>query len=101
METASMELKEIIEKLASTEGYRINSHYHGGYDSDTYHLEGPSFNVTNMVDKMLRDGWIEPAPIGRHLQLTDAGRAAYLRSTDELGDGKLIAPSAGAEHDKG
>jgi uncharacterized protein affecting Mg2+/Co2+ transport len=42
------------------------------------------------INRLMMEGWIERG--NRHWKLTDEGRKAYLRSTDELGNGKLIPP---------
>lgn len=42
---------------------------------------------------MLHHGWLESTTGCGGYRLSDAGLLAYLRSTDELGDGKLIDPT--------
>lgn len=44
-------------------------------------------------DHMLHHGWLESMANGGTYKLSDAGLLAYLRSTDEMGDGKLVDPS--------
>lgn len=62
--------------------------------TNEYHLVGPSHDVTGLFQEMIREGWLVSSPNGGSYVLSDAGRAAYMRSTDELGDGKLISPRA-------
>ncbi len=40
-------------------------------------------------DELCRGGWLEPMANGGTFKLSDAGLKAYLRSTDELGNGRL------------
>jgi hypothetical protein len=49
--------------------------------------------TAEQVTRLGRDGWIKWFPSGGGAWLTDAGRAAYIKSTDEMGDGKLVAPN--------
>lgn len=42
---------------------------------------------------MLKHGWLESTAGCGGYRLTEAGRLAYIRSTDELGDGALIDPT--------
>lgn len=46
---------------------------------------------------MLHHGWLESTTGCGGYKLSDAGKLAYLRSTDELGDGKLVDPT-GYQH---
>ncbi len=48
-------------------------------------------NNTDIV-RMLNNGWLDSYNGG--YRLTDAGRLAFMRSTDEMGDGKLYSPEA-------
>lgn len=43
-------------------------------------------------DVLIHRGWLESMANGGSYRLTDAGKLAYLRSTDEMGDGKLTHP---------
>lgn len=45
--------------------------------------------------RLLEEGWIKSFPNGCGFELTDEGRKAYMRSTDEMGDGVLHPPSGG------
>lgn len=86
-----MKVEEIIEKLQQT-GWRIRieSDEHG-YQ---YFLEGPRHSVTSTeLSRLIQDGWLENTANGGGYTLTDEGRKAYLRSTDELGDGNLVPPA--------
>lgn len=46
----------------------------------------------DVLSHLFHCGWLETMPNGGTCKLSDAGKLAYLKSTDELGDGKLIAP---------
>jgi hypothetical protein len=81
-------LADIVQLLAQSD-HRIHVVDEGGFDGYSYRLQGPSWDVSATFEQLLRDGWIEPATIGRGYVLSDRGRVAYLRSTDELGDGAL------------
>ena len=77
--------------------------------SNYYLREGPDGHVwvtltagkvrDDTITRLLEEGWVQRFPNGCGFELTDAGRGAYMRSTDELGDGVLRAPnsSAGSE----
>lgn len=52
-----------------------------------YRFDRAAFN------HMLHHGWLVSTTGCGGFELSDAGRAAYIRSTDELGDGKLVDPS--------
>lgn len=78
---------EIVQALASGAVIRTEI---DGYDRD-YRLDRGSPRVlSTTVVNMIRDGWLESFNGG--YRLTDGGKKAYLRSTDELGDGKLVPP---------
>lgn len=81
-----MTLQDVIELLAGEariylddEGYPELLTRHG--------------NVSAMWDRLCREGWLEAMPNGGTFKLSDEGLKAYLRSTDEMGDGKLNPPS--------
>lgn len=85
-----MEIKNIIEKLAQ-QGWIIRTNDLGEYDGHEYMLEySERHNVGHKLSRLIREGWIEGFNGG--FRLTDAGRMAYMRSTDELGDGVLRPP---------
>lgn len=48
--------------------------------------DGDDFTV------LIHRGWLEGCANGGSYKLSDAGLRAYLRSTDELGDGRLVHP---------
>lgn len=79
-----MRLEDVVQHMAS--GWRL-----GHEDGDYFVTQTAGRVRSDTISRLLDEGWIE----GRNTCyiLTDAGRKAYLRSTDELGDGKLVAPS--------
>lgn len=83
-------LKEIIAELAA--GARIVAH-----DDGRYELCHPGKPITGHTLQWVlgEQGWIESTPNMGAYVLSDAGRLAYMRSTDELGSGELVAPIAG------
>lgn len=92
-----METKSIIEKLAQY-GWTIRSEDLGDHDGCEYWLQRcERYDISADIERLRREGWLEPFNGG--FRLSDEGRKAYLRSTDELGDGALIAPTAGDQHD--
>lgn len=46
----------------------------------------------DVVSHLIHHGWLESFSNGGGYRLSDAGKLAYLRSTDELDDGALIDP---------
>lgn len=46
----------------------------------------------DVVDRLIHYGWLESLANGGGYRMSDAGKIAYLRSTDELGDGALVDP---------
>src|SRR5271154_5126368 len=87
-----IDLKEVIERLAQT-GYSIVSDDQGGYDGYRIFVRRvEQYEITGRErDMLIMDGWITQ-PGASSWVLSDEGRKAYLRSTDELGDGKLVSP---------
>jgi hypothetical protein len=78
---------EIVSALAC--GARIVVEGDGFHGND-YELRTPAPRMqAGQFDRLMREGWLESAPNGASYVLSDRGRKAYLRSTDELGDGKL------------
>lgn len=78
-------LRHIVRSLAQA-GYRVV------YDDDGQggQICGPSEPVTaSEVNQLGADGWICNLPNGSGCVLSDAGRKAFLKSTDELRDGTL------------
>lgn len=87
---ASAEVKQVVERLAT--GFIIRAEDLGGYDGHDYWLEKSERHrmFADQISRMIQDGWLDSFNGG--YRLTDEGRKAYLRSTDELGDGKLYLP---------
>jgi hypothetical protein len=83
-----MRLEDIVQHLAS--GWRL-----GDEDGDYFVTRTAGRVRSDTINRLLAEGWCETR--NRCLILSDAGRAAYLRSTDEMGSGKLIAPSVNGE----
>lgn len=88
-------IRKIIGALAT--GFTLRCNDNGGYDGYSYVVEKrEGFEITGwLVEKLLREGWVNSR--NGWYELTDEGRKAYLRSTDEMGDGKLRAPSMKGE----
>jgi hypothetical protein len=87
-----LDLKEVISRLAQP-GYAVRVHDNGEYDGYSVYVERTEgVQITGRELEMLKaDGWIEfDGP--RSWKLSDEGRKAWLRSSDELGDGVLRAP---------
>jgi hypothetical protein len=53
------------------------------------HLPQPPSHI---FDVLIHRGWVESLANGSGYRISDAGKLAYLRSTDELQDGKLRHP---------
>lgn len=78
-------LKELVRLLAQP-GFRL---VYDGAMSDG-EICGPSQPVlSEEINYMGRCGWLKGMPSGVGAWLSDEGRKAFLRSTDELGDGEL------------
>ena len=89
-----LNLKDAIERLAQS-GYRVCVDDNGGYDGYSIWIrrtEGMQITQREL-EMFVKDGWLTPYGSNGY-ELSDAGRCAYLRSTDELQDGKLIPPNA-------
>jgi hypothetical protein len=80
-----MEDKNVIAHLAS--GAVLLFDEMGG-DLVTRHGHVTSDQVTRLG----REGWIDWFANSGGARLSDAGRLAYIKSTDEMGDGKLLPP---------
>lgn len=50
-------------------------------------IEGPTW------DELLLGGWLVSTPNGGGYKLSDAGLIAFNRGSDEMGDGRLMAPA--------
>lgn len=88
-----MNLRDVIERLAQA-GWAIRSHDLGGHDGHEWRLErAESFPLSHAdVERLRREGWLAPSGAGSNYVLSDAGRLAFIRSTDEMGDGVLRLP---------
>jgi hypothetical protein len=81
-------IAEMIQALASGAVIRSES---DGYDGPDYFLDMGSPRIRgDVIEKMIREGWLSSFNGG--YRLTDEGLKSYLRSTDEMGDGKLVQP---------
>lgn len=87
---ATAEVRTLIERLAT--GFVIRTEDLGGYDGYDYWVEkSERYKLFGSdISRLIQDGWLESFNGG--YRLSDDGRKAYLRSTDELGDGKLYSP---------
>lgn len=87
-------VKRAIEAFA--QGFQYRVHDLGGYDGYEPWIEKiEGFKVSYaLIERLKREGWIESYG-ARGFKLTDAGHRAYMRSTDEMGDGKLTPPVEG------
>jgi hypothetical protein len=81
-----MRVEEVVEALAT--GYAAR--YEDGHDLYVTKTAGKVRSDT--LDRLMREGWLEGFANGGGFRLSDAGRKSYLRSTDEMGDGKLVPP---------
>ena len=80
----TMLIEELIPLLA--EGAKIR------WDSGECNVVKFYGQATNL-EKLIEDGWIISGTGSGYYTLSDDGLKAYMKSTDEMGDGKLIAPS--------
>lgn len=84
------QLRKVVEALAT--GFLIRVIHHGGHDGYSYEVQKcERFEIRGfLIEQMIKQGWLDGFNGG--FRLSDEGHKAYMRSTDELGDGKLIAP---------
>ncbi len=83
-------MRDAVQDLAGGACFRRSS---DGFHGDDFELVHPTAQPEGDVfDRLLHHGWLESFPNGGGYKLSDAGKLAYLRSTDELGDGQLIDP---------
>ena len=89
---ADPEVKRVVEALAT--GFSIRIEDLGGWDGHEVWVEKrEGFKLMIPLDRLADMGVIERHPTHAHgYRLTDKWHRAYLRSTDELGDGKLYVP---------
>lgn len=87
---ADREVNRVVTALATGHLLRVTNL--GGHDGREYRIEKrEGFDLMVPLAQLIREGWIEE--MGNSTwRLTDKGRLAYLRSADELGDGKLYVP---------
>jgi hypothetical protein len=84
---------QIIAHLAAGAALRLDR------DATSYQLVTFRAEVSAaQVEQLNRAGWLHGFPNGCGAWLSDAGRAQYIKSTDEMGDGKLVSPVEGAAH---
>lgn len=86
-EVTENQLREAIWELASGAVVRLDDE---GQPRLVRDLPQPSA----FFDVLMHRGWLDRLPNGGTFKLSDAGMRAYLRSTDELGDGRLLHPAA-------
>lgn len=80
-------LRDTVTELASGAKLRLDDPGHWVLVRDLPQPQG------DVIDRLMHRGWLESMANGGTCQLSDAGLRAYLHSTDELGDGKLIDPT--------
>ena len=80
--------EQVIELLAT--GWSLRRVDLGGYDGVEYLIERCEGGVLpEEIRRLMRAGFLEPYPNGGGCRLSDKGLMAYLKSTDEMGTGKL------------
>lgn len=81
-----MRVEEVVEALAT--GYAAR--YEDGH---TLYVTKTAGKVRpDTLDRLIREGWLEGFANGGGFRLSDAGLRSYLKSSDEMGDGKLVPP---------
>lgn len=89
-----MRVEEVVECLAT--GWGLRSTSADGWDSPDYFVTRSAGKVrTDTLHRLMKEGWIDGN--NGYYYLTEAGRKSYLRSTDEMGDGKLLPPNGDGE----
>lgn len=83
--SSSVSIRDLIGLLAGP-GPILRFSDEGGADLVTYHGHVSNEDISCLCD----NGWLYS--MNGTYRLTDEGRVAFNRSTDELGNGKLIAP---------
>lgn len=86
---AAMEDKEVIALLASG-AVLLEDEDRMGAELVTRHAQISS----EQWNRLGRQGWLKPFANNGGAWLSDAGRLAYIRSTDELGNGVMVPPNA-------
>lgn len=80
-------LKEVVAALAGGAHIELD-------DENYYELRLPAPKIDGETwTRLIHHGWLESMPNGGWYKLSDTGLRAYLRSTDEMGDGKLVDPT--------
>jgi hypothetical protein len=81
-----MRLEDVVKHLAG--GWRL------GHEDGDYFVTRTAGQVrSDTIRRLNAEGWIESR--NTCYVLTDAGHKAYMRSTDEMGDGQLHPPQPG------
>jgi hypothetical protein len=80
--------EEVIELLGA--GYSM-PYERGNGNICVVHLHAGRVRE-DTLRRLMEDGWLLGYANGGGWWLSDEGKKAYLRSTDEMGDGKLKAP---------
>lgn len=83
--------EQVVELLAT--GWSLRRHDLGGYDGTEYRVEKNAGEVLpEEIRRLQRASFLESYPSGCDYRLSDKGHRAYLKSTDEMGDGRLEIP---------
>jgi hypothetical protein len=92
-----LDIKDAIERLAQPD-YLVRIENQGEYDGYRIWIKRTEgIEITQReLDMLIINGWLEPYGAQGGYQLSDEGKKAWLRSTDELGDGKLRSPASGS-----
>lgn len=80
------QLREVVGELASGALLRLDDDNCWILVRDLKQPEG------DVISHLMHTGWLESMANGGTCKISEAGKLAYLRSTDELGDGQLIDP---------
>lgn len=80
-----MRVEDVVQALASGYSARWD-------DRELYVTKSAGRVRGDTLQRLLDEGWLKGFPNGGGFWLSDEGHKAYLRSTDELGDGKLVPP---------
>lgn len=83
---------ELIREMAG--GSFISVKDLGGWDGYEYELRRAGKLITSsQLNRLIDAGWLRSSNTAYFL--TDEGMKSFLRSTDEIGDGRLVAPQGG------
>lgn len=80
-----MRVEEVVQALASGYGMQRD-------DCDVRVVRSAGKVRSDTLQRLIDEGWLEGYANGGGWRLSDEGHKAYLRSSDEMGDGKLVAP---------